>query len=175
MKVFELLDKYNITPRRSAGQNFLIDNSILGKIVNAADLKAGDNVLEIGPGVGVLTAELIKVAKKVVAIELDRSLFFVLKKEFKGVKNLDSINGDALELREAELQKLFNGEPYKIVANIPYNITSFLLRKFLEQFDYKPSELILLVQKEVAKRIVAKPARRVCSPCPCNISLSRNY
>lgn len=157
MNVFDLLKKYKISPCRSAGQNFLIDDNILRKIVATADLKTSDNVLEIGPGVGVLTQQLVAIAKKVIAVELDKSLFFVLKKEFKGVKNLELINDDILKLTEAVLNKLFNGEPYKIVANIPYNITSFLLRKFLEQFEYKPTEMILLVQKEVARRIVAKP------------------
>jgi 16S rRNA (adenine1518-N6/adenine1519-N6)-dimethyltransferase len=157
MKIFEILKKYKIEPRRSAGQNFLIDENILRKIVGAAELKNTDNVLEIGPGVGILTEQLVKSAKQVTAVELDKSLHFVLKKEFKGVKNLELINADILELKEADLKKIFNNEPYKIVANIPYNITSFVFRKFLEQFEYKPTEIVLLVQKEVAKRLVAKP------------------
>jgi len=157
MNIFDFLKKYNIQPRREAGQNFLIDNNILEKIVAAADLKSGDNVLEIGPGVGVLTEKLIEKAKKVVAVELDKNLQYVLKQEFRKVKNLELINGDALKLHEEDLKKMFNDEPYKIVANIPYNITSLVFRKFLEQFDYKPSALVLLVQKEVAKRICERP------------------
>jgi 16S rRNA (adenine1518-N6/adenine1519-N6)-dimethyltransferase len=156
MDVFDLLKKYNIEPRRSAGQNFLIDQDILKKIVETADLKQRDNVLEVGPGLGVLTEQLVKNAKKVVAVELDRSLFFILKKIFKAEKNLELLNEDILELDSARLANLFSREPYKIVANIPYNITASFLRKFLE-IDYPPQEMILMVQKEVAQRICAQP------------------
>lgn len=159
MKIFEILKKYNIEPDRRRGQNFLIDNNILEKIVNAAKLKTTDNILEVGPGAGVLTEKLIAKAKKVVAVELDKSLYYVLKQEFREAKNLELIKDDILDLHEENLKKLFNNEKYKIVANLPYNITSFFLRKFLELFEFKPAELILLVQKEVAERLTAKPKK----------------
>jgi len=150
------MKKYDITPRREAGQNFLIDKNILNKIVKFADVKPTDNVLEVGPGLGVLTEHLLESAKKVVAVELDRTLHYILKREFKRHPKLDLVNGDILNIRSEELREKFAGEDYSLIANIPYNITSVLIRQFLSS-DYKPKRLVILVQKEVAQRIVAKP------------------
>lgn len=145
----DLARQYGFTPQRSAGQNFLVDPKALQKIVAAADLRSTDTVLEVGPGFGVLTEELLKRAGRVVAVELDKRLVEALRERF--VTKLSIIHGDALKLNDFGI-----AGPYKVVANIPYNITSALIRKFLEAEH--PSELmVLLVQKEVAERVCAKP------------------
>ncbi|PIR94237.1 ribosomal RNA small subunit methyltransferase A [Candidatus Falkowbacteria bacterium CG10_big_fil_rev_8_21_14_0_10_39_11] len=158
MNVRELIKKYNVKPKRSAGQNFLINPEPLHQIVKAAELTDQDDVLEIGPGLGVLTEELLPRVKRVVTVELDRSLIYVLKKQFKRAENLTIINNDVLKLPIEEIVDNFEGEKYKIVANIPYNITSHFLRKFLEH-DLRPTKMVLLVQKEVAERVVAEPGK----------------
>jgi len=158
----EILDRvkiichtYKIQPVRQKGQNFLIDQAVLKKIVEAAELGKDDIVLEVGPGLGILTEELVKKAKKVISVELDQKFFEFLKTKFSGVNNLELINGDILELgiRNYEL-----GIRYKIVANLPYNITSRFLKKFLTA-EHKPAAMTLLVQKEVAQRICARPGQ----------------
>lgn len=144
-----LLKKYNIYPSKILGQNFLISKKVLEKILDAANLKSKDVVLEIGPGIGTLTKELAKKAKRVIAIEKDQKMIKILKETLKGLKNIKVIQEDILKYN-------FKSQvPYKIVANLPYYITSPVLRKFLES-DFKPKEMILMVQKEVAQRIVAR-------------------
>jgi len=143
------------------GQNFLKNNDIVKKIVAAADLKSDDLVLEIGPGKGILTEELAKVAGKVVAVELDRNLVPLLKTRFKNQKNVEIIEGDILKTDISSLlghQMSKSEKNYKIVANLPYYITSPIIRLFLES-ELPPTEMILMVQKEVAERIVAKPGQ----------------
>jgi len=130
------------------GQNFLVDNEVLDKIIAAADISSQDTILEIGPGLGVLTEGLSEKAKKVIAIEKDDKLTEMLEGKFSGT-NVEILHQDALEFDPIELSE------YKLVANIPYNITSLIIRKFLETSN-KPERLILMVQKEVAERITAK-------------------
>lgn len=142
-------------PKKSMGQNFLIDENIVKKIVKAGNVNKKDIIVEIGPGTGSLTLELAKHAKKVIAIEKDEKLASQLK-----IKNTEIIVGDALE----EIKKIPG--KYKVVSNIPYYLTSFLIRTLLE-LENKPIEIILLIQKEVAKRI--------CSPKNNILSLSVNY
>jgi len=137
-----------IKPKKSLGQNFLIDENIVKKIVRTAGVDKNDIVLEIGPGTGILTRELAKKAKKVITIEKDEGLAALLKEE--GMKNVEIVTGDALKCFP-EMKK-----EYKVVANIPYYLTSFLIRKFLEM-ENKPREIVLLIQKEVAQRICARP------------------
>lgn len=172
-KIKELCEEIGIRPVKSKGQNFLIDKNILDKIISAADLKKDDTVLEVGPGFGVLTAELAKRAQKVFAVELDKKLFEYLSQKFadfqvtSGITPFDSrvrqgprmdtrcpqvklINADILQFEICNLK--FN----KVVANLPYQITSAAIRKFLEN-KIKPEFLVLMVQKEVAERICAKP------------------
>jgi 16S rRNA (adenine1518-N6/adenine1519-N6)-dimethyltransferase len=156
LSISKLLKKYDIKPKREFGQNFLIDKNILNKIVTKADLKDSDNVLEVGPGLGVLTEQLLLSVKKVLAVELDKTLHYVLKQEFKRNPKLELVNEDILKMRVEEIKEIFSDEPYSVVANIPYNITSILIRKFLE-FPYKPEKMFLLVQKEVAQRIISRP------------------
>lgn len=150
--------KYGVKPSKAKGQNFLINQNILAKIVQAADLQKTDYVLEIGPGFGVLTEELVKQTKKVVSVELDKNLIYFLKQKFKGVKNLEFVEADILKIKNEEIVKKLKSEKYKVVANLPYNITKPVLRKFLS-FDPKPKQLTILIQKEVAQKIVAKPGK----------------
>lgn len=148
-EIINFLRVNEIWAKKSMGQNFLIDNRALTRIVEAADLDSADTVIEIGPGLGVLTAELLKRAKKVIAIEKDDKLAQALKFKIQN-PNVKILNQDALKYNSSEIGK------YKVVANIPYNITSLIIRKFSEA-ENKPQLLVLLVQKEVAERIVAKP------------------
>jgi len=145
-----LLKKYNIYPSKILGQNFLISKEVLEKILDAANLKSKDVVLEIGPGIGTLTKELAKKVKQVIAVEKDLKMIKILKETLRDLKNIELIQEDILKYD-------FKSQvPYKIVANLPYYITSPVLRKFLE-IGSKPKEMILMVQKEVAQRIVASP------------------
>jgi len=139
------------------GQNFLVDEGILKKIVEAAELSKNDIVLEVGPGIGNLTVELAKSVKKVIAVEKDQDLVRILKEllDCWKVRNVRIVEGD---IRKIENCKLKIENCYKVVANIPYYLTSPLIRKFLEASN-APKEMILMVQKEVAQRICAKPPK----------------
>ncbi len=148
-----ILRQFGIRPRKSLGQNFLLDEHLLDKIALAADLSAEDRVLEIGPGVGSLTRRLVAQARHVVAVELDSSLLPALRHVLTECDNVSLIQGDILKLDPADLMREGG---YKVVANIPYNITSALLRHLLEA-EARPSLLVLTVQQEVAQRICAGP------------------
>jgi len=137
-----------IKPIKRLGQNFLINKKIIKKVINTANLKPQDTVLEIGPGMAALTQELIKKAK-VIAIEKDYRLYQILQQRFRDFKNIEIINQDALKYDP----KIKN---YKIVANLPFYITAPVIRKFLE-IKNQPKEMVLIIQKEVAQRICAKP------------------
>ncbi len=142
-------------PKKSLGQNFLKSQAALAAIITAGQLCEKDTVLEIGPGKGALTEKLLAHAGKVVAIEKDNELFTFLSEKFADeIKNGKFIllNDDVLEFDE---QQFFIKEKYKLIANIPYNITGAILRKFLSS-DTQPERMVLLVQKEVAERIVAR-------------------
>jgi len=151
--VKNLLKKYKIQPLKGFGQNFLINREVLKKIIEAANLTKNDIVLEIGPGIGNLTQELAKRAKKVVAIEKDQKMVEILKEALKEYKNVEIIKEDILK---TNIQYLISNIQYKVVANLPYYITSPVIRKFLES-ENQPKEMILMVQKEVAQRICSKP------------------
>jgi len=136
----------------------LKNDEIVKKIVAAADLKSDDLVLEIGPGKGILTEELARIAGKVVAVELDGNLIPILKNKFENQQNIEIIHGDILKTDISSLlgHPMSKSEKnYKIVANLPYYITSPIIRLFLES-ETPPTEMILMVQKEVAERITAK-------------------
>ena len=151
----QILKRYNIKPSKKLGQNFLIDKSVLKKIIHAANLNSDDIVLEIGPGLGVLTIELAKRVKKVIATEKDRRMCEILKKVLKNYKNVEIINKDILDVGYSTSHI----KHYKLVANLPYYITSPVIRKFLETnppAGGKPKLMILMVQKEVGQRICAK-------------------
>src|SRR4030066_1853371 len=144
-------------PKKNLGQNFLRDEKILEKIISAADLQPDDFVIEIGPGEGVLTEELAKHAKKVIAVEIDDNLVKVLRNKLRNKKNIEIINADILKIDLRQLISKFQipNFSYKLVANLPYYITSPIIRLFLES-ELPPQEMILMVQKEVAERIVAR-------------------
>ena len=152
-----LLKKYQLRSSKRLGQNFLIDEGVLRKIIEAANLSENDIVLEVGPGIGNLTVELAKKVKKVIAIEKDQDLVRILKEllDCWKVRNVRIVEGD---IRKIENCKLKIENCYKVVANIPYYLTSPLIRKFLEASN-APKEMILMVQKEVAQRICAKPPK----------------
>lgn len=146
-------------PKKSLGQNFLTSIGALEKIIETANLSADDTVLEIGPGKGALTEALLKKGAKVLAVEKDNELVFFLNEKFK--KEIDSKkliikNEDILDFNSEEENALKNN--YKIIANIPYYITGQIIRKFLTG-KHKPTKMVLLVQKEVADRIVAKDGK----------------
>lgn len=134
------------------GQNFLIDETSLNKVVEAAELDQNDTILEIGPGMGVLTQALAKTVKKVVAIEKDPVMVSVLQETLKSYDNIELRRGDALKFPNSQLPMT----NYKVVANIPYYLTSPIIRMFLET-DNPPKCMVLMIQKEVAQRICAKP------------------
>lgn len=155
--MIQQLRQEGLWAKKGLGQNFLVDENALGKIVEAAELTDEDTVLEIGPGLGVLTTELVQRVKKVVAVELDEKLAERLKaKDELAKNNLEVVQGDALDFDPS----IFHLEPntYKLVANIPYYITGKIIEKFLTA-ENRPSLIVLLVQKEVAERICAKPGQ----------------
>ena len=152
----ELLAKYETRPSKGLGQNFLIDKRILEKIIESAEIKKEDTILEVGPGLGTLTQELAKRAGEVVAVEKDETMIEILKKTLKDFTNVKVTQGDILKLSFSNYKLLTTN--YKLVANIPYYLTSPLIRKFLES-ENQPSEIILMLQKEVAQRICAKPGQ----------------
>ncbi len=148
-----LLRRLGIRPRKGLGQNFLIDQRVLARIVEAAELSPGDTVVEVGPGMGILTKELVTRAGRVVAVEIDLHLAEIVLRLVPGSPNLEVVNTDVLHFDPAEhgIQP-----PYKVVANLPYYITSPTMRHFLEEVA-RPRTMVLMVQREVAERIVARP------------------
>ncbi len=160
----KLCRQYNIEPSRSKGQNFLITGDVYDEILEAADLRADDTVMEVGPGFGFLTARLAKKAKKLIAVELDDRLAGILRERMaeQGIRNVEVINEDILKFSIFNFQFSNNFQfpisNFKIVANLPYNITSIFLRKFLSA-ENKPQSMTLMLQKEVAERICAHPPK----------------
>ncbi len=153
-KIKTILNEYGAKPQKGLGQNFLIDKNILSNILEASDIQNNDTVLEVGPGLGVLTQELAKKARKVIAVEKDKKMAEILRKNLADFKNIEIIEDDILKLNP----KRYTLNAYKVVANIPYYITSPLIRKFLEA-KFPPKDLVLMVQKEVAQRICASPPK----------------
>jgi 16S rRNA (adenine1518-N6/adenine1519-N6)-dimethyltransferase len=149
-----LLASHDLHAKKGLGQNFLIDGNILKKIAAAAELTPSDTVIEVGPGLGVLTETLAAQAGKVIAIELDNNLAEILKTHFSVSNKVTVINEDILKINPADI--LGEQTEYKVVANLPYYITSAVIRHFLEA-PVKPDTMVLMVQKEVAKQITAQP------------------
>jgi 16S rRNA (adenine1518-N6/adenine1519-N6)-dimethyltransferase len=149
-----ILRAHGLHPKKTLGQTFLIDREALQSVVRAAEVRSGDVVLEIGPGVGTLTTELADQGAEVVAVELDERLADVLAERTAHGRHVRVVRGNALHLDLAPL--LPAGEPFKLVANIPYYITAPILRHFLEG-PQRPALIVLMVQKEVAERLAAQP------------------
>ena len=167
MNVYEetkfLMKKYGITANKSLGQNFLIDDNVVENIVKSANIQKNDIVIEIGPGLGTLTNELLRVAKKVICIELDERMIKILKERFLLYDNIEIINEDILkaDLNKIVLDEKNNGDVgnFKIVANLPYYITTPIIMKLLEKEKCYES-ITVMVQKEVAERLCADPGSR---------------
>jgi 16S rRNA (adenine1518-N6/adenine1519-N6)-dimethyltransferase len=149
-----LLDNYGISPKKSLGQNFLHDPNVLEKITRAAELTADDTVLEVGPGTGALTDWLADIARRVIAVELDDRLIPLLAHRLADHANVTLVHADILDV-DLDLH-IKADEPYCVVANLPYYITSAILRYLLER-PHKPDRLVVMVQTEVAQRLVARP------------------
>ncbi|GAB4512572.1 MAG: 16S rRNA (adenine(1518)-N(6)/adenine(1519)-N(6)) -dimethyltransferase RsmA [Anaerolineae bacterium] len=148
-----LLEQYDIDPKKSLGQNFLQDPNTLEKIVASADLMPEDVVVEVGPGTGALTELLAQSARHVFAIELDERLRPVLEEQLAPYKNVYLVFDDILKV---DVLQLVGTKPFVVVANVPYYITSAILKHFLERHR-RPRHLVLTVQLDVAERLIAKP------------------
>ena len=148
-----LLARHGMAPNKGLGQHLLISRRALTAVVSAADLSPDDNVLEVGAGPGVLTRELAQRARRVVAVELDRAVLPVLRETTAGLANVEIIPRNLLEV---DPEEVFGAESYKLVANLPYYITSLILRYLLESAN-PPRVLVVMVQREVAERLVAGP------------------
>jgi len=151
----QILKSYGLIPRKRFSQNFLTDRNIAARIVNALGLKGDDAVIEIGPGLGILTEGLLDSGAKVIGIEIDRDLAGGLKERFDGRNNLEIINADALKISYKELAAQ-RKEKLKVVSNLPYNISTPIIFKLLEEREIF-SMFLLMLQKEVAQRIVSPP------------------
>ena len=151
----QILKSYGLIPRKRFSQNFLTDRNIAARIVNALGLKGDDAVIEIGPGLGILTDGLLESGAKVIGIEIDRDLAGGLKERFDGRNNLEIINADALKISYKELAAQ-RKEKLKVVSNLPYNISTPIIFKLLEEREIF-SMFLLMLQKEVAQRIVSPP------------------
>lgn len=147
-----ILDQYGLSPKQSLGQNFLHDEGLLARIAAAADLAPEDEVLEVGPGLGALTRQLCRLARRVVAVELDGRLLPALEGQLAGCANVELVHADVLSLDPTD----WFARPYAVVANVPYYITGAILRHLLESHP-RPRRLVLTVQREVADRLTARP------------------
>ena len=186
----QILRKYNVHPQKRYGQNFLIDEKVADTMIEAAQITNDDTVLEIGPGIGNLTNKLCQKAKNVVSVEIDKTMYEIAKENTKNCPNVEILNQDILSIDVSSLPSPLpsphRGEEfppqadpplaekvrgnYKIVSSLPYQITSPFLRKFLLPHHSSPSErgrikegvdlIVLLIQKEVAERLTAKPGSR---------------
>jgi len=152
--VKEIIDFYDFSFKKSLGQNFLIDKNFVDKIVESADIE-NQNVLEIGPGIGTITYEMAKTAKKVVAIEIDQSLMPILDQNLEEFDNAKVINEDILKVDLKNLvEEEFNGESFKVVSNLPYYITTPIIEKLITT-GIPCKDMTIMVQKEVGQRMVA--------------------
>ena len=153
----EVVQKHNFKFSKSLGQNFLIDTNVIDRILEGARVTEGDYVIEVGPGIGTLTKEMGRTAEKVVAIEIDKTLIPILEETLADFPNIEVINQDILKVDVQELVKAkLNGGPVKLIANLPYYITTPIVMKFLEE-DIPVTDIVVMVQKEVADRMNAQP------------------
>lgn len=156
----ELIKRHNFRISKKFGQNFLVDESVLEKIIEGSELSKEDCVLEIGPGMGVMTQLLSEKAVKVLAVEIDRNLIPILKVTLFGCSNVVLINDDIMQLDlKKTFEEHFGNKPVKVVANLPYYITTPILMKLLEE-DLNLSSITIMVQKEVGERLSAEPGSK---------------
>ena len=165
-----ILKKYNISANKSLGQNFLINDEVIEKIVDSANVNKEDLVIEIGPGLGTLTAKLLERAKKVIAIELDNRMISILNDRFSLFENFELINEDVLKVNLNEVIHKENVKSVKVVANLPYYITTPIIMKLLED-KLNIESITVMIQKEVAKRLTAQPGDKLSGA----ITYSVNY
>lgn len=151
-----ILRAFNIKAKKGLGQNFLVNTEIVDGIVQAADISEQDQVLEVGPGIGTLTQALGLAGAHVTAVELDQSLLPVLEKTLEGAGDVRVVHGDILQV---DINELMQGNTFKVVANLPYYITTPIILKLLES-RLPVERLVTMVQKEVAERMAAKPGGR---------------
>ncbi len=156
------LSEYGLTPRKRWGQHFLVDRNILNKVVRAAELEKGDVILEIGPGMGEMTLALARQVNKVIAVEIDRELVKILKEKTADFPNIIVIEGDILKISFEALYRQGH-QQLKVVANLPYQISTPLLFGFIESRDLF-STLTLMLQREVAERMIASPGGKDYGP-----------
>lgn len=156
----EVVNKHNFKFSKSLGQNFLIDDNVIDRILEGARLSETDRIIEVGPGIGTLTREMGKVAENVVAIEIDKTLIPILKETLADLDNVEVVNEDILKVDvQGVINEKLNGGPVKLVANLPYYITTPIVMKFLEE-DIPVTDIVVMVQKEVADRMNAKPSTK---------------
>ena len=148
-----ILKRFNLRASKRLGQNFLIDKSVVDDIVNAAEIEEGEQILEIGPGIGTLTQGLLEAGAQVTAVELDKKLPAVLAETLAGYENLSVVQGDILKV---DINELMQNQSFKVVANLPYYITSQIILTLLEK-KLPITKLVTMVQREVAERMVATP------------------
>lgn len=160
-----LLNQLGQRPKKGLGQHFLIDSGVLRHIIQTAEPSPDDTIIEVGPGLGILTRELANHAGRVIAVELDATLAAALKEELNSFPHVQIIPANILSLDIAQFLLSQTGLPpeslafqYKVVANLPYNIASAIVRRFLEA-NLKPKLMVIMVQKEVAQSMVAKPGQ----------------
>ena len=151
------LTKYGFHFTHSLGQNFILDDTLVESIVYAAGIAPGDRVLEIGPGAGVMTRHLAEAGASVTAVELDQSLEPVLGAVLDGVEGARVVFGDAMKL---DIGGLMEGQPYRVVANLPYYITADVVQRMITQ-EHKPEKITIMVQKEAAERMMAKMGSKI--------------
>lgn len=156
----DIVDKHGFKFSKSLGQNFLIDDNVIDKIIDGARVKEGDKVIEVGPGIGTLTREMAKRAEKVVAVEIDKNLIPILKETLSDFDNTEVVNEDILKVDINKLvDEKLSGGPVKLIANLPYYITTPIVMKFLEE-DIPVTDIVVMVQKEVADRMNAVPSTK---------------
>lgn len=150
-QIKQILHQYRLAPLKQLGQHFLINEGALEQIIRFANIKKNDTIIEVGAGLGTLTERLAKKAKKVIAIEIDKGFSKILKERCRGYANVEIIQGDILTFTPPV------GVTYNIVGNLPYNLSSLIIEKFLQKEEQEPRKFLITVQQEFAERMLAKP------------------
>lgn len=162
-ETISIMKKYNIKANKALGQNFLINANVIENIVESSNIKREDLVIEIGPGLGTLTKYLLEKAGRVICVELDKRMIEILKDRFKNFDNLEILNQDILEVNLNELinkeKEKYNLQNVKVVANLPYYITTPIIMMLLEQ-ELNLDSITVMIQKEVADRLIAIPGKK---------------